>query len=422
MARIALFTYVTRIDRRALLQCKTLIEHGHDVTLYASPFVDEIPDPYFVKRLDKLENPDGSSAPKKPPKTSYQLALDTKRWLAERYPQTLQWLLPIARSAFWRIYQMFPRTQEDVFLKMFQGALAIDQKADMYIAHDLPMLPVAVEAKRRYGGKVLYDSHELFPDQEFSASESRMWRKMERTYIGNADVVVTINPSIAREMERHYGLPKVEVVYNAGWIPEGEPAQGCIFHEILSLPPKARILLYQGGLSFERNLPTLVQAMVHVADPMIHLVFLGDGPARDGLMEQISTLGLTARVHMLKAVPQEKLAGYTSSADLGVIPYQNTCLNNYYCTPSKLFEFIAAALPIIATDLPEIARIVTTHQIGLVGDTSRPESLAAMVTQAMAPDELARFRANLLRAREVINWQQEGKYFAGIVSRTLANN
>ncbi len=427
MAKIVIFTHDMQIDRRGLLQSKTLLAHGHEVTLYAAPYADESADPAYVKRLDKLAPPkahaDAALSPaRKSPKAIYQSALDVKRWLSAHYPTILQWFLPIARAVFWYVYLMFQNKQENAFLGMFRDVLAMDHKTDLFIAHDLPMLPVAVEAKRRYGGKVLYDSHELFPDQLWTVKESRMWRNLEQRYIGTVDAVVTINPSIARDMEKRYGLGQVEVIHNAEWVSDGDPVRGQCFHKILSLSPEVRVVLYQGRLSFGRNLQTLVQAMVHVADPTIHLVFLGDGPVRDRLLGEISRLGLESRVHMLKAVPQEVLLEYTASADLGVIPYQNTCLNHYYCTPNKLFEFIAAGLPIIATDLPEIARIIGDHQIGLVGDTGNPESLAGMITKAMAPEPLAQFRAQLLIARKIINWQQEGERFAAIVARVLASD
>lgn len=427
MAKIIIFTYDVQIDRRELLQCKTLLAHGHEITLYAAPSANDSADPAYVKRLDKLAPSKAPvdavlSAALKSPKTLYQRALDVKRWLSARYPETLQWFLPVARTIFWRGYVMLQNKQENAFLGMFRDVLAMDLKADLFIAHDLPMLPVAVEAKRRYGGRILYDSHELFAGQDLTIQESRIWRNLEQRYIGTADAVVTVNPSIARELEKRYGLGQVEVIHNAEWVSEGDPVRGRRFHTLLFLSPAARVVLYQGRLSFGRNLETLVRAMVHVADPSIHLVFLGDGPVRDRLLGEISRLGLESRVHVLKAVPQEVLLEYTASADLGVIPYQNTCLNHYYCTPNKLFEFIAAGLPIIATDLPEIARFIGDHQIGLVGDTGNPESLAGMITKAMTPELLAQFRAQQLVARTIINWQQEGERFAAIVARVLASD
>ena len=60
----------------------------------------------------------------------------------------------------------------------------------------------------------------------------------------------------------------------------------------------------------------------------------------------------------LDPVPQEKLLIHTRCATLGVIPFQFVGLNNYYATPNKLFEYIAAGLPVVASNFPELKRIV----------------------------------------------------------------
>ena len=98
----------------------------------------------------------------------------------------------------------------------------------------------------------------------------------------------------------------------------------------------------------------------------------------------------------------------TAAADAGMIPYQATCLNNYYCTPNKLFEFIAAGLPILATDLPEIRRMVHEREIGLLGDTSTPKKLAALLDEFFSDEQrFAAWKVRVLMARQEICWEQE---------------
>jgi glycosyltransferase involved in cell wall biosynthesis len=136
-----------------------------------------------------------------------------------------------------------------------------------------------------------------------------------------------------------------------------------VFIKLLSdfgLPVDKRIVLLQGGLSAGRNLEVLVDAMHYVKDPSVVLVVLGDGLLLRSLQKMAQQEGLAGRVYFHAAVPQNELLELTAAADAGVIPYQATCLNNHYCTPNKLFEFIAAGLPILATDLPEIRRLVET--------------------------------------------------------------
>jgi len=92
-----------------------------------------------------------------------------------------------------------------------------------------------------------------------------------------------------------------------------------------------------------------------------------------------------------------------------VIPYQPTCLNNLYCTPNKLFEFIAAGLPILASDLPEIRTIVSGHGIGQLADLSSTDTIARAIDEFFAdPARLEAWRGAVLRVRQFLNWDVEG--------------
>ena len=79
-------------------------------------------------------------------------------------------------------------------------------------------------------------------------------------------------------------------------------------------------------------------------------------------------------------VPQRELLGYVAAADLGVIPYNDRhLLNTLLCSPNKLYEFVEAGVPVCASDLPELARFVALHKIGLSGPMSTPRQIAAAI-------------------------------------------
>ena len=148
--------------------------------------------------------------------------------------------------------------------------------------------------------------------------------------------------------------------------------------------------------------------MRYVENTSVVLVFLGDGL----LLRKLHKLAkkTEGRVYFHPAVPQHELIELTASADVGVIPYQATCLNNFYCTPNKLFEFIAAGLPILATDLPELRKFVELQDIGMVGDTSTPQELARLIDSFFEDStRLTFWGERVLEVREVINWESEEK-------------
>jgi glycosyltransferase involved in cell wall biosynthesis len=165
----------------------------------------------------------------------------------------------------------------------------------------------------------------------------------------------------------------------------------------------------QGGLSSGRNLNTLIESMKYVQNKEIILVILGEGYLLKDLQKLTEIHNLTNTVYFHEAVAQSELMHLTASADAGIIPYQPICLNNFYCTPNKLFEFIAAGLPIIATDLPEIKKIVQGSEIGLVGDTSSSLGFAKLIDDFFSNTELLiKMKSNLLLAQKLYCWEMEG--------------
>lgn len=455
MARIAIFTYAELVDRRALLESQTLIAQGHEVALYALATQDMSQDPAYVIRMgagsqNLLTESEITTATmplskrlyryfeRKFPKLFPRLKPIGKPifWLMYGlvYPSETPWVFrvrdvlnatmprwfdaikPFMRRVYWRIYRHNPAS---LYLALYRKTLQHLPRYDMIIAHDLPMLPVAVKAAAQHQSIIVYDSHELFAEQDYNAAERAMWMRLESAHIHKAKAVITVNPSIARELKARYHLSHVDVIYNAEWIEDTLPSNKRLFHQHFSLPPHARIVLFQGGLSFGRNLDSLVTALQYMDDETIHMVILGDGVMRQSLEANVLRLGLSHRVHFHPAVTQKLLLDYTASADLGIIPYSDTCLNNRYSTPNKLFEFIAAGLPMVATDLPEISRLIATYAMGIVGDTSTPQQLAALITRAMEPATLANLVTQVRLARSKVNWQSEGQKFAAIIARVL---
>jgi glycosyltransferase involved in cell wall biosynthesis len=295
---------------------------------------------------------------------------------------------------------------------------ALERPADVIVAHDLPMLPTAALAARHHGARLVYDSHELYSEQEFSGRVRRSWANLERQYIGACDAVITINASIADELRRRYGLDRVEVVQNAERASPDPPRNDRRFHRAFGLAASVNVVLFQGGLSAHRHLEALVDAMGYVAAPTVHLVLLGDGPLRHRLGRRAQRSRARARIHFHPAVGQAELLTYTASADVGVIPYQATCLNNLYCTPNKLFEYIAAGIPIIATDLPELRRAVHDNAIGLVTNTSTPSGIAKAIDDLVGDAaKIAALRANAAAARGRLNWEVESKILIEVYRR-----
>jgi glycosyltransferase involved in cell wall biosynthesis len=287
---------------------------------------------------------------------------------------------------------------------------AIAEPFDVYHAHDLVTLPVAWAARARRGGALVYDAHELFTELSRLDPLSRaVFRVLERLLIGRADRVITVNDSIAAELARRYGVATPRVLRNCprtfGRRPD--PSQSSL-RARARVPAGTPIVLYQGLYMPHRGLENLVRAVARFG--RAHLVFMGWGPLLDNLRAVAVTEGLTGRVTFIDPVPMGELLAVTAGADVGVIPYRNVGLNNFFTSPNKLFEYCAAGVPVAASRFPELVKVVEGLQVGRTFDPDDPSSIAAAVNAIVDdPAELARFRENAGRAAAGFSWEQEAQ-------------
>ncbi len=402
MPKVLMLTTDQAIDRRILLEADALTSDGWDVTILAMP--GSGPDHPNVVRITAT----GSTKSPRKEWTILSLYRFARRWIS----MNGAWAGRL-RSAVWRHW-----ISPDEFARRLMLPEALRYSADVVVAHDLPILPTAAETAKHHGAKLVYDSHELYCEQEFEPQLKRMWSAVEERIIRECDTVITVNPSIARELMTRYGLAQVDVVHNAERAEGVAPAKGRLFHQAFGLEAAAAVVLFQGELIAGRNLETLVEAMAAVTQPAVHLVFLGEGALTKRLSRQAEALGLSERVHFHPAVAQDDLLRYSASADLGIIPYRPTCLNNLYCTPNKLFEYVAATVPMLASDLPELRRLIAGNAIGLMVDTASAEAIARAIDSVIGDRaQLERLRSNVMDVRKRLNWAEESKTLLDIFRR-----
>lgn len=391
---IVMLTADRQIDRRILQIADSIEKAGWNVIIIAMPSeITLIDDDPRVVRIGS-ENSFTIKA---------NLIVYIYHFLRKYLPMNgflMRWL-----KRFTWLYLVNPET---FYTKLFYHKVT-QYSPSILVANDLPMLPIAKLIADRCNAKLIYDSHELYTEQEFSEREKKRWAAIERKYIYACSCVITVNHSIARELKNRYNIKNVEVIYNAertGIISN----KSRYFHDKFFLSFEKKILLLQGGLSAGRNLEALLNSMIYVNNSSVVLVFLGDGQLIKKLQAKVKKQNLTDRVFFHPAVPQKELLTLTAAASAGVIPYQANCLNNYYCTPNKLFEFIIAGIPILSTDLPETRNIITNYNIGLVGDTSSAQSFANCINHFFSDEQrLELWENNLKNARREICWEVEEK-------------
>lgn len=298
---------------------------------------------------------------------------------------------------------------------------ATREKAEVYQASDLPTLSSAVKAAGTVGAKVVYDSHELFCESDYlTDAERRKWAKLERRYIKKADAVMTVNASIARELSRRYGIPEPAVVMNKQTL-SAPSEQGSPFTVENGFPKGCRVLLFQGTMVKKNNIVPLVE-MLSSLDESTVLCLVGDADEeyRKQLCERADTLGVSSRLVFVPRVSQTELRRYTEHAFLGLIPYTASCLNHYYCTPNKLYEYISSELPCASSDLPELRSIVVGEGIGITCDFTDSADIASKINRLLdTPEEMQRFRDNLRDVRGKYSWEYEQNVYLSTIQSIM---
>ena len=113
---------------------------------------------------------------------------------------------------------------------------------------------------------------------------------------------------------------------------------------------------------------------------------------------------------LLPAVRPIELLDWVAGADVVAMPIQPTTLNHRLTTPNKLFEAMAAGVPVVASDLPGMAPIVRETRCGLVVDPTDAAAIAAACRAILdaPPEEAAAWRRRALAAaHETYNWENQ---------------
>ena len=427
MARkVCMFVYNNLLhDTRVLKEARTLITSGYDVTIVA--VLDDKSKPFEeqdgIKVIRVVKNPIRHYI--------VHLMIGCVRYIKKgivpfpgKNTRTSEhrgkvqgtmicWERMIRRMRGYGLLFNRPLCFIDYYMRSYK--IAMGKPYDIYHANDLNTLPVAWWAARRSGARLVYDSHELYVERNRKKTASRVGKfllsQLESFLIRRTDAVITVNESIADELSKRYRIRTPTVVMNT-------PSR--TFHpvnrnvtslrELLHIKSGYRLLLYAGLITFNRGLENLIQSLVYLPD--CHLVFMGYGndKYKKHLLELTRRIGMESRVSFFGPVPSDEVTIYAASADLGVAPIENACLSYYYCSPNKVFEYIHAGLAVVASDFPELRRVIHQHDIGYTFNPDDPRDISRAVNYIFEnPERWQRMKQNTLTASQYYNWENESK-------------
>jgi len=289
-------------------------------------------------------------------------------------------------------------------------------KANLLFSNDLDtLLPNFIISKIKKT-PIVYDSHEYFtetPELVNRKFVQGVWKSIEQWIFPKLPDVITVNESIAQLFTKKYGNT-VNVVRN---IPPMKTISANKTKAELGLPENVPLILLQGaGINIQRGAEELVEAMQFL--DQVVLLIIGGGDVIDELKSRANVLNLEDKTMFLPKMPFEMLFNYTVHASIGFTIDKNTNINYRFSLPNKLFDYIHAGLPVLASPLVEIKKIIEQYEVGETIESHEPEYLARTIGNMLADKaRLDFYRQNCLKAAAILNWENEQKVLIGVLKK-----
>ena len=287
-------------------------------------------------------------------------------------------------------------------------------KTDLFYANDLDTLAPLFLLSKLKKKPLIYDSHELFcevPELKDSRIKKAIWQKLEAYIIPKLKTCITVNDSIAKIYVAKYNVP-FHIIRNISdfdqsFIPQSR-AQ-------LSMPEDKKIILLQGaGINVDRGAEELIDAMEFVQNAVLYII--GSGDVWDNLKQKVSfNKNIQNKVVLINKLPKSELINYTFNADIGLSIDKNTNLNYLYSLPNKIFDYIQAEIPILASRLPEIENIILHYKIGDFIDDHNPKTIANKLNEMLYSQQLSSYKKYLAIAKKEITWKSEKEKLLTII-------
>ncbi|HVN58017.1 MAG TPA: glycosyltransferase family 4 protein [Bacteroidales bacterium] len=297
-----------------------------------------------------------------------------------------------------------------LFYKFFNIRLfffLLFRKSDIIVSNDLDTLPASWLAAVSRSATLVYDSHEYFTgvpellDRSFVRS---VWQSIERFIFPRLKNIITVSDPIAELYLRQYGIKPV-VIRNCS----RKPSMPAIHRSELGIDENKLLLVMQGGgINIHKGAEELLEAMKQLTGTT--LMIIGSGDVISDLEKMTSENMLDEKIIFLPLMPWDEMMRYTQTADAGLSLERDTNINYRFSLPNKLFDYIAAGIPVIATDLPEISKVVAGNACGIILSSVSPGEIAESVNLLKNNRDLLEvLRQNSKAAFADLNWEKESE-------------
>ncbi|MDW7774302.1 MAG: glycosyltransferase family 4 protein [Desulfobulbaceae bacterium] len=315
----------------------------------------------------------------------------------------------------------FPLFVSPVWLvRIFNSAK--HNQADVIIVRDLPMAPAALFIGKLMGLPVILDMAECYPElirliwkfEPFRIANivvRNPWLAdlVEKAVINNIDHVwVMIEESRDRLLQKGIPDDKISIVSNTPDFQRfATPSSST--PETIQKHSQKLILLYAGFVNFSRGLDVVVDSIPRILQDGVDVfcVIIGTGTAENDLQDKVRQLGIQDNLSFEGWVDNKQIPDYIFHSDICLVPHHR-CSHWDNTIPNKLFDYMAAAKPVLVSNVRPMQRIVEEVNCGLIFQSGSAASFASRVVKLSDVELRHKLGTNGLHAvQSKFNWNNE---------------
>ena len=315
-------------------------------------------------------------------------------------------------------------------LKLFRRLK--EESLDVVWANDTDTLLgswLAAKGWRRSKAKLVMDAHELFPEVpeiQHKPLVKWVWRTIEHFLMPKCDALLTVCQSIADYYKKKYDV-EMAVVRNVSGVTElqgdkvTEKSSQATQSLSYSVTQPLKTLLYQGCVNKGRGVDWAIEALEWLED--CRLVIAGGGDLLEEMKAYAAQKPWADRIIFLGRLKPDDLGPLTCQASVGLVMLEDIGLSYHYALPNRIGDFVAAGVPIVVSDLPEMAAVVRKYGVGEViegeqltvkGERRETRALAEAVKKVLAREW---GEEDFTEARKDMDWNNEKQKLIEIIEK-----